>query len=245
MTVKPIIFSAPMVRAIIESRKTQTRRLQKGVPEAPSINNFVHELPRHATPYLDSYCGARKSAENPRGMSEWWCWWTRDDRPCEQFKVKYVPGDFLWVRETWAPLGALKHNDPATTALIERGFYRADKSVHDDEIDRWTPAIHMPRVASRLTLEVGSVKVERLQEISDADALTEGVSKIKDHCYIIKGFGYDTAGLCHSRPTIPFAILWQHLNGEESWEANPYVVAVTFKAHQCNVDDFLKQREAA
>ncbi|WP_414461747.1 hypothetical protein [Hyphomicrobium sp. DY-1] len=226
MKVTPTLFSAPMVRAILDGRKTMTRRILKPQPDFPPH-------PRG---------GIGFSALTPERHYEI-RGWTEEQGPLMRHRpLRFWRGDLLWVRETWARVhDNFDCDDPFCR---HRFMFAADDQGGNDEL-KWKPSIHMPRLASRLTLEVKSVKVERIQDISDDDALAEGVSKIKDHCYVIKGFGYDTAGLCHSRPTIPFAILWKHLNGEEAWEANPYVVAVTFKTHQCNVDDFLKQREAA
>ncbi len=105
----------------------------------------------------------------------------------------------------------------------------------------------MPRWASRITLEVTDVRVQRLQEISQEDALAEGVTKVRDHCYVIRGIDYDEIAHCHSCPIARFAKLWDSLNAERGfgWDQNPWVCATSFIVHQMNVDDFLAQREAA
>lgn len=236
---KPILFSGTMVRAILReiecpgTGKTQTRRILKcGMPEPPSIDNVVHHPARHERPYLDAY-----------NKTSWWCWWTRDDRPCEQFDAKYAVGDLLWVRETWCHTGTGVWK-PSDVHMAGDGkiIYRAD---NDDRSAGWFPSIFMVRSASRLTLEVTDVRVERLQDISEADALAEGVTKVREHCYVIRGFDYDTAGLCHSSATTPYAKLWDYINGADAWETNPFVVAISFRPHLINIDAFLKQREAA
>ena len=151
MAERPIIFSAPMVRAILAGRKTMTRRL----------------------------------ATSPL-------------RKCE-------PGDLLWVRETWAP------SDPVPA-------YKADNPNSDGW--GWRPSIHMPRSASRITLRVTAVRVERLQDISEEDATAEGVNPA-------------VAG--RSRWNYPiyshrtgFVRLWNELHGEHAWLGNPEVVAISF-----------------
>lgn len=226
MTIRPILFSAPMVRALLEGRKTQTRRILKcEVPEPPRLDNVVHFPPRHGRPYLDAY-----------NKTNWWCWWTRDDRPCEQFDVKFAPGDVLWVRESC-------YIEPGTTAEswdrdLADVVYRADGGSlgnGPDDWASWRPSIHMPRWASRLTLAVTGVKVERLQDISKADVLAEGISE-RDG---------DPITDVHCGWHEPYAALWDEINGPGAWAANPWVVAVTFTVHQQNVDAFLAQKEAA
>lgn len=208
MTTRPILFSGPMVRAILAGTKMQTRRKLK----FQEWNDAI--IKRH---------------------------------PRQKADVPFAVGDILWVRETWAaPHGF----DTLKPSEIENGMpvhYAATAELGGTNnlgglIGR--PSIFMPRWASRLTLEVTDVRVERLNDISHEDALAEGVTKIRDHCYVIKGFDYDTAGLCHSSPVTPYAKLWDHINGDGAWEANPFVVAVSFNVHKCNVDAFARSEAA-
>jgi hypothetical protein len=228
MTDRLTIFSAPMVRALLDGRKIMTRRIVKNVPPMPSENDFVHE-PRHERPYLDSYCGKEKTKANPRGMSDQWCWWTVDDRPGALFKVPYVPGDRLWVRETFY---CDHYNFPKASVDSMRDLldFRATHDCSNYEAGcpcdhkNWKPSIHMPRWASRLTLEVTGVNVERLQDISEADAVREGV-------YCFRDSDDDDRS-----PRDLFAALWRHLHGPDSWDANPFVSAISFTVHKCNID---------
>ena len=139
-------------------------------------------------------------------LSDW------NERPLPYGK----PGDRLWVRETW-------HD--ASSSLHSCALYRADGI--DLHWDKWTPSIHMPRWASRITLEITSVRVERLQDISEADALAEGIPSI------------DTPGAwtlpIPANPNLPaiylgaFCKLWESINGPGSWAANPWVWAIEFR----------------
>jgi len=250
--VVPTLFSAPMVRANIRevqrpgTGKTQTRRV----------------LAKHNTS-VDG-CGARlfdelefehddvfvDSGPSPTGNpGPYLKVPRRGEDTVHRVYPKIAAGDVLWVRETWAPLDALTHGDPGTTALANNGFYRADNSTTDGEIRRWIPSIHMPRWASRLTLEVTGVKVERLQDISEADAIAEGI-----HQQSTTGWfsvpGVNGAG---TTARAAYALLWNAINGGGAsgrrpaidWDANPWVVAVTYKPHLMNVDAFLAQRVAA
>jgi hypothetical protein len=256
MTDIPIIFSAPMVRALLDGRKTMTRRLLRHpVPEAPAMD-AVHSanLPRHAAPYLDAYCSERPSPLNPRGMGRNWCWWTRDDRACQQFRVGYIPGDRLWVRENYrtaAKLDACSMKEIARQAW-DAGYRRPWCPIRyeaDGVNDNWTatdwgefgkqrPCIFMPRWASRLTLIVTGVKIERLQGISEADARAEGMDLLRSgRGYYDPRFGHGAVHLgycdsaCHA-----FRTLWNHLHGAEAWDADPHVVALTFTVHKTNID---------
>jgi hypothetical protein len=133
-----------------------------------------------------------------------------------------VPGDLLWARETWCPAGT-----------VNGAAYCADAPAGSDQRGMgWRPSIHMPRWANRLTLEITEVRVERLQDISEADALAEGMT-------------FPEGMALGNDPIDAYARLWGQINGEGSWAANPWCWALTFTVHQQNVDAFLKAREEA
>lgn len=209
MKERPILFSAPMVRAILEGRKTQTRRIVKPQPSWLAENNRVINV--------NGKCGMVESI-CPYGQ----------------------PGDGLWVRETWAPV---------PMAWIDDGVehrsdfaYRATGDVIG--CHKWKPSIHMPRWASRITLEIVSVRVERLQDISEEDALAEGIKGITKDGRTIKYGIPDKDGLpgnddngwhwCNwmLSASAAFQELWQEINGYDSWEDNPWVWVVDFKRVQ-------------
>lgn len=207
MKERPILFSAPMVRAILEGRKTQTRRVVKPQPS--------QEL-------LDDYAEIRRERNVQKDDAEM----LSECLPCPYG----VPGDRLWVRETWA-------RDDEDGALM----YRADVGCDDDanawergRIEgvsryRWRPSIHMPRWASRITLEITDVRVERLQEISEADARAEGVYPYMPGEGVIHPPRF--ADDYQYRPNYRegFEIVWQSIHGDGSWAANPWVWVIGFK----------------
>lgn len=209
MTDRPILFSAPMVRALLDGRKTQTRRILKPQPEL---------LPNGTWHVFNSGGGTVgvETADMPAVAPDY---------------VRYEVGDRLWVRETWAPVDAIKHNDPGTQALADNGFYRADQSVHDDEITTWKPSIFMPRWASRLTLIVIDVRVQRLQDCNDSDAIAEGVTGSPGIDIDIDGFWWP------NQPKKRYRELWDRINGAGAWEANPWVVAIIFEVLKRNIDE--------
>lgn len=147
--------------------------------------------------------------------------WAKVNREApESFGARYFcpygqPGDRLWVRETWAP-----HPDFPETA--RRAVYRADPECKYD-VDRWRPSIHMPRWASRILLEIVSVRVERLQDISDQDAIAEGIGL--NPC----AAGVYLTGTDETMPHAAYRILWQQINGAGSWDANPFVWVIEFR----------------
>ncbi|MGG2044062.1 hypothetical protein [Burkholderia gladioli] len=224
MKERPILFSAPMVRAILEGRKTQTRRVLKPTARRRSADHCGPLSPDdHRSPWRRSARrrGIRRISED----GVWGC------------KCPYgEPGDRLWVRETWS-------TDFARYYPCERVWYAADDDRrHDIEVRdgvrgifspesnlhvpfRWRPSIHMPRWASRITREITSVRVERLQDISEADAIAEGIERTSD------GFSVDGGRHFHAdRARYSFASLWDSLNEERGlgWEANPWVWAIEF-----------------
>lgn len=220
MKERPIIFSAPMVRAILEGRKSQTRRL-------------VTPQPRECAAEPYEYRVAKVALMPPRATGEYEeLWFARgDDLIGPLPRCPYgVPGDRLWVRETYSHGPVFNADQDYSTRLR----YRAnewDSPLPDGQ--KWRPAIHMPRWASRITLEVTDVRVQRLQDISEDDAAAEGlellrnVPRVGDIYRARSGNGDD---LCDARlASRAFAWLWDEINGKRApWESNPWVWAITF-----------------
>lgn len=221
--VRPILFSAPMVRALLAGDKTQTRRVL-----SPGNIRFwrggINEPIMKYKPSAAQLNLALSGARNVRFLGHVLTWDCADG--CYVMSnVTYAPGDLLWVRETFATDGGAGYR------------YAATHAIH--ELRKKKPGIHMPRIASRLTLEVTHVRVERLHDISEADAIAEGAAKLvmdDDGGFFESDCGTHRCG---------FAGLWSHINGEDSWDANPWVVAVTFDVHQINIDALLAQRARA
>ena len=252
MSDRGIIMGPGSISRLLDGRKTQTRRiLREPMPPAPSADS-IHPSNAgrkvHATPYFDAYCSARKTSANPRGMSDRWCWWTRDDRQClPTIRIGYAPGDRLWVREVssayWPshPAVAPTPGREVTSALIKQTsggfatasagepvhvFYRADTEVLPWTHMTWRSARHMSRWASRLTLTVTDVRVQRLRDITEEDAEAEGADPV-----LVPPDG-------GSNPHVEgFRDLWNSLHGRRAWDRNPYVVAITFSVEQRNIDD--------
>lgn len=216
---RPILFSAPMVRAILEDRKTVTRRAIKVQPQSKAdIGSYGVGQPFIRNPDI-----AKASPECPYGR----------------------PGDGCGVRETW---GVISHDfdeygnivdwvtDRPATPIREmpfgRGYYtghaiyRADGDAEwagdddggGDPRSAWKPSIHMPRVASRI-LEIADVRVEQLQDINAEQCLAEGVKPFGAR----NGFHIEDGKFYTDHPLETFAGLWQSINGLESWRAHPWV----------------------
>jgi hypothetical protein len=217
MKERPILFSGPMVRAIIEGRKTQTRRIIKPKPEP-----FA---PNYPSPSAEDFASVGKPWMPVGGVYQ------------DRWKSPYGgPGDKLWVRETWGTITG-EHS-----ARWEKGTiaYRADHGVThggmEYDLMRWKPSIHMPRRASRITLEITSVRVERLQDISEKDAIAEGCEETSmehtedcdnDDC-VLAGGPEDCCGYLVSAK-LRYKHIWESINGPGSWDLNPWVWAIEFK----------------
>lgn len=196
MKERPILFSGPMVRAILEGRKTQTRRIVKPQPDDNGLW-FMRNAPLDWREDIHGDWNPWKG-ETPNGDT-----WNGS--------VKCWPGDRLWVRETFGKIHYEGVDEHPTY------FYRADETdAEADALIKWRPSIHMPRAASRITLEVVSVRVERLQDIREDDARAEGVGEGPQEGWV-------------TGPVVAFADLWDSINGQDAWLANPWVWVVEFK----------------
>lgn len=196
---RPIIFSGPMVRAILDGRKTVTRRTIKPQPTQPLAGHVICSTDA-------SQSGKWRFAENDHNSGEY-------------FRCPYgLPGDRMWVRETHSfstesiPLvGQCVRN----WEYVKRIWFQADNNRPTWAETKWRPSIFMPRHASRITLDVVSVRVERLQEITESDSHLEG-------------FQQTNTILARS----DFIRHWKILNGVDSWYVNPWVWRIEFKRVQ-------------
>ena len=220
MKERPILFSAPMVRSLLNCTKSQTRRVIKFPP-------FIVEP---GEPDLTS----AGWIDEHEGGPGWYGWMTEyPEEGSTPINCPYgKPGDRLWVRECYRDraIGEGGH--------VERGqyVYRATENV-DRLAERWRPSIHMPRWASRITLEITSVRVERLQDISEADAKAEGIETVRVSESDFRYLDYLRAGqidIGDKEATCGSAVksyrtLWESINGPGSWEANPWVWVISFR----------------
>lgn len=189
-----MIFNGEMVRAILDGRKTQTRR-----PLKWKQTRFTEIGERED--------GSRWPwSEDAEHACDFW-------HPCPFGHV----GDRIWVRETFSPVP--DHEEPAGCSAI---LYAADGN---GPYGKWVPSIHMPRWASRLTLEITSVRVERLNSISQEDAQAEGMELTGSR----PTYSDPDSGGEVWTPYDNFAQLWESIYGEESWQANPWVWVIEFK----------------
>lgn len=233
MSDRPIIFSGPMIRALLDGRKTQTRRVLKPQP--------------HKNACLDG-------SYNQKGAG----WF--DDYKVDGHMPQYGisghvsrPGDRLWVREAWrTPTSFNGNSEELVRDCKEAGYRRTWAPIEyeaDGDRDNWEwgdfvpgrlrPSIHMPRWASRLTLVVSDVRVQRVQEISEEDAIAEGITPYR---------GYTSSGGTvrnidnHGNYIAAFCDLWDSLNAKrgQGWDEDPWVAAITFTVHHCNIDEMEK-----
>lgn len=200
MTERPILFSAPMVRAILEGRKTQTRRIVKPQPDIVADSGLVVGV---FTPEDQKYGRLGKALSCPYGQ----------------------PGDRLWVREAFAGSIAYERHGYPLKEWGNKLWYLADGEPRSGQWTRPRPSIHMPRRLSRITLEVTEVRVERLNDISEDDALAEGVEGTS---FLEEAERMEPAtGVMPGR--YAFRALWESIHGPGSWDANPWVWVVGFR----------------
>ncbi|MHB1956378.1 MAG: hypothetical protein ACYCOU_21830 [Sulfobacillus sp.] len=235
MTEKPIIFSAPMVRAILEGRKSQTRRIVKPAPYLQEISG--------------TYGGRMLCFPDRARKGHGLIWPNAREAIIAQCPHGTI-GDRLWVRETWRPDPPC-HSSWASTefygcrdaalSLIPKEYRNpthclfSASCAYRDTIS-WRSPIYMPRWASRLLLEITDVRVQRVQEISEEDAIAEGARRFKDlprtRAYQSCEWSMETPSnrdQCLGCAKYAFGNYWNSLHGEVSWDANPYVFAISFR----------------
>jgi hypothetical protein len=190
-----ILFSAPMVLTLLADTKTQTRRAVKPQPSPHSGRSGIEVWHRRPRPGLLLHPVTSEMAQYcPYGQ----------------------PGDRLWVRETWRASLAYDLSPPRDIPLDSPILYEAgDGTLPSANAGRKRPGMFMPRWATRILLDVTEVRVERLQEISEADARAEGVGGLDAHA--------------RSNPVDAYQALWNQINGDGAWDVNPWVWVVAFK----------------
>jgi hypothetical protein len=228
MKERPILFSAPMVRALLAGTKTQTRRVVKS------------QASDQCSPwFLD-------------GFWKWLIKSTGHAAALDWFRCPYgVPGDRLWVREAWRSADTLDTLSPSGIGDAALGAgYNSPWAPLQFEADgkrngvwagfgpgngvvvgpgKLRPGMFMPRWASRITLEVTEVRVERLQAVSEADAIAEGIEpdrQPEDSALLWRNYATGNTTVC---PVHSYRTLWESINGAGSWDANPWVWVIAFK----------------
>ena len=239
MVDRPILFSAPMVRALLAGTKTQTRRVLR-LPTKTHSGGPIYERPDMGGWEPTTHGGGGCFTFGPAGEKipahEQVAIWHRTTGTCAL--APWQPGDRAWVRETWRCNGWA--TDVATimyrasegdgyTAMTEQFPVSGKPRVRPDGL--WRSSIHMPRWASRLTLLITEVRVERLQEIDEAGVAAEGIEP---------GRAIDWMGPEGARrdfgPVDGFRGLWNSIHGPGAWAENPWVVALTFRVVAQNID---------
>ena len=186
MKARPILFSGDMVRAILDGRKTQTRRIIKGW-HLNALSESVGFEPSFAA--------------------------------CAENNPPFLVGDLLWARET--------------CAQYDDGLVFRASTPQLDGVIKWKPSIFMPKHASRITLEVIGLRAERLQDISEADAIAEGITMCESGYF---WWNVDKQKNPSRNAIGAYRDLWQSINGAGSWDANPWVWVIEFKPHFVNVN---------
>lgn len=220
----PILLSTPMVQSTLADRKTNTRRTL-GLDK---VNKYPNDWLLDGVQLMGSFI-----FHNKRTKEEFW------------IKSPFgMPGDLLWVRETWADV--TNAFVTGTDVDIENIAFKADSSVYNCieklhyleqlgengiYVKKWKPSIHMPKAAARIWLKVTDIICERLQDISEEDAIVEGVEIYKDgNSYKIPiKHQIEFYRTNKKDSTDAFRVLWININGSDSWNANPWVWVIKFE----------------
>lgn len=219
MADKGIIFSAPMVLALLAGRKTQTRRFCKPAAEA----HLTAIVPLDVPPKPG---------------------WFGDEEGEVQFDSGYAPGQRLWVREAWCSTPAYDDLSPSEMGGDEPLRYLADDATFNwAEADGVSPgrrraSFHMPRWASRITLAVTQVRIERIQSITEVDAINEGMIKNPATALNTASWSHTAGGERWGTARDAYAGLWSELHTRpgETWHDDPWVSCISFSVEQRNVD---------
>lgn len=214
---RPILFRPELVRAIIEGRKRQTRRIIRWKPRVAGLN--LHFSGLTAGHYCTDAPSSGWVLRSRDGRGTW------NDRTFPIHCPYGQPGDFLWVREAFALRLDIKEDDDGHSRARRYVRYRADGGDLRDEFHvygRWKPSIHMPRWASRLTIQVTNVRVELLKDITDGDVAAEGVTW--------NATGGPLTSRTRSFATDAFSHGWDKINAKRGfgWDVNPWVWVVEF-----------------
>ena len=221
ITARPILFTPDMVRAILDRRKTQTRRIIKlrdgSLPDDDSIST-------HLDGTFDKVMDFSKT------FPHW-----------QELKCPYgTPGDHLWVRETYlqwqyrdGEKGEIAYLDDPNIEALKRDMENLKKQKNTGNW-RVIPSIHMPRAASRILLEITHIRAQRLHDITEADAIAEGIHYTTPNSGPNRYYdNYHTGRWMEAEmlnnPIASYRTLWETINGPHSWEQNPWVWAITFK----------------
>jgi hypothetical protein len=210
---RPILFSAAMVRALLAGTKTQTRRALKHqpidiiqMPEPPAPVTSSHHRP------IQQWVTLEQRVPEPRG---------------KVVRCRFgIPGDSLWVRETWQRI--YERHDGQRFTEARPGFqYRRSwieyAATSSEPPPKWRPSIHMPRAHCRIILRITDIRVERLQDITEADAMAEGIIKV--------GQRWEADGIVATPDGArdAYKSVWNYINGRDAWDANPWVWALSFE----------------
>lgn len=214
----PILFSTPMVQAILEGRKTQTRRIIK--KKFSNTDLVWHEMHSGKTKILVELQNDTPAPRNNENGTT-----THTLKAYKEVQCPYNVGDVLWVRETWQIRDSRKPKEI---------FYKASD---DMTCAPWKPSIFMPKHACRIFLKIKSIRVERLYDISNEDAIQEGISfeiidnikEYKNYTAKSKEFGRYNDFSYPDIPKLSFISLWESINGKESLELNPFVWVYEFE----------------
>lgn len=256
MTDIPIIFSAPMVQALLDGRKTMTRRL--------AFKPYWHLAAKRELPetFRDPRCEQFRCicsngfegdlsigsafVHKPRSYPQCFPGGEDSDAVCTSVFVRrrsttwqtVKPGDKLWVRENWRVgrgYDGVKAGDlPTPEETPIKLWHEATPELYFERSGKLRPSIFMPRWASRLTLTVKATKIEPLHAITEADALAEGIICYDPDDIDDAEYAYREGGVIFGSAVEAFAALWIELHG--TWNLNPEVVALTFEVHKQNID---------